>query len=121
MKEYKFSFNFLPVSVNSSYRSFKSRVYKSQKLKDFKKKMDDMFDTFENVEKLEGKLSIDIVFEMKGSRKRDIDNMMKSLLDSLEGKVFENDNQIYEMNVKKFENCNEDKTIISIRQMIFEN
>ena len=120
MKEYKFSFNFLPVSVNASYRSFKNRVYKSQTLKDFEKKMNDMFATFENVELLEGKLSIDVVFEMKGSRKRDIDNMMKSLLDSLEGKVFENDNQIYEMNVRKIDNCNEDKTIISIKQ-IFEN
>ena len=120
MKEYKFSIDFLPVSVNSSYRAFKSRVYKSQRLKDFQKKMDEMFDTFENVEILQGKLSIDVTFEMKGIRKRDIDNMMKSLLDSLEGKVFENDNQIYEMNVKKFDNCNQDKTIISIQQ-IFEN
>ena len=120
MKEYKFSFNFLPTSVNSSYRSFKSRVFKSQRLKDFQKKIDEMFDTFENVEKLEGKLSIDVTFEMKGFRKRDIDNMMKSLLDSLEGRIFENDNQIFEMNVKKFDNCNQDKTIISIKQ-IFEN
>ena len=120
MKEYKFSFDFLPVSVNASYRSFKNRVYKSQRLKDFQKKMYDMFNSFKNVEKLEGKLSIDIVFEMKGSRKRDIDNMMKSLLDSLEGRIFENDNQIYEMNIKKFENCKADQTIISIKQ-IFEN
>ena len=120
MKEYKFSFDFLPVSVNASYRAFKNRVYKSQRLKDFQKKMDEMFDSFENLGKLEGKLSIDVTFEMKGIRKRDIDNMMKSLLDSLEGKVFENDSEIYEMNVKKFDNCNQDKTIISIKQ-IFEN
>ena len=120
MKEYKFSFDFLPVSVNSSYRAFKNRVYKSQRLKDFQKKMDEMLDTFENVEKLEGKLSIDVTFEMKGIRKRDIDNMMKSLLDSLEGKVFENDNQIFEMNVRKIDNCKEDRTIISVKQ-IFEN
>ena len=120
MKEYKFSIDFLPVSVNASYRSFKNRVYKSQRLRDFEKKMEDIFDSFENVEILQGKLSIDVTFEMKGSRKRDLDNMMKSLLDSLEGKVFENDSEIYEMNVRKIANCKEDKTIISIKQ-IFEN
>lgn len=108
---------FLPVSVNQSYRSYKNRVYKSKTLRDFEKKVDDLFKTFENVELLKGNVSIDISFELKSSRKRDLDNLLKSLFDSLEGRVFENDNQIFEINCRKLHGCSGDKTIINI----FEN
>lgn len=105
---------FLPISVNQSYRSSKNRVYKSGKLRDFEKKMNDLFETFENVEFLSGNLKVDIVFELKSCRKRDLDNMLKSLFDSLEGRIFENDNQIFEIKCRKIHGCLEDKTIINI-------
>ena len=105
---------FLPVSVNQSYRSCKNRVYKSKTLIDFEKKVDDLFETFENVEFLKGNLKVDIVFELKSFRKRDLDNMLKSLFDSLEGRVFVNDNQIFEIKCRKIHNCVEDSTIINI-------
>jgi Holliday junction resolvase RusA-like endonuclease len=105
---------FLPISVNQSYRSSKNRVYKSGKLRDFEKKMNDLFETFENIEFLKGDLAIDITFELKSCRKRDLDNMLKSLFDSFEGRVFENDNQIFEINCRKIHGCSEDKTIVNI-------
>ena len=105
---------FLPISVNQSYRSSKNRVYKSGKLRDFEKKMNDLFETFENIEFLKGDLAIDITFELKSCRKRDLDNMLKSLFDSLEGRIFENDNQIFEIKCRKIHGCSEDKTIINI-------
>lgn len=108
---------FLPVSVNQSYRSCKNKVYKTKTLVDFEKRVDDLFKTFENVEFLKGNLSIDITFELKSFRKRDLDNLLKSLFDSLEGRIFENDNQIFEIKCRKNHGCSEDKTIINI----FEN
>ena len=66
---------FLPISVNQSYHSSKNRVYKSGKLRDFEKKMNDLFETFENIEFLKGDIAIDITFELKSCRKRDLDNM----------------------------------------------
>ena len=105
---------FLPISVNQSYRSSKNRVYKSGKLRDFEKKMNDLFETFENIEFLKGNIAIDITFELKSFRKRDLDNMLKSLFDSLEDRIFENDNQIFEIKCRKIHGCSEDKTIINI-------
>ena len=105
---------FLPVSVNQSYRSCKNRVYKTKQLCDFEKKVDDLFKNFENVEFLKGDLSVDIVFELKSCRKRDLDNMLKSLFDSLEGRIFENDSQIFEIKCRKIHNCTQDNTIINI-------
>ena len=107
-------FPFLPVSVNQSYRSCKNRVYKSKTLVDFEKKVDNFFKTFGNVEFLSGNLKVDIVFELKSCRKRDLDNLLKSLFDNLEGRIFENDNQIYEIQCKKLHNCTQDCTIINI-------
>ena len=105
---------FLPISVNQSYRSSKNRVYKSGKLREFEKKVNDLFETFENVKMLKGNLAIDITFELKYFRKRDLDNMLKSLFDNLEGRVFENDNQIFEIKCRKIHGCSEDNTIINI-------
>ena len=108
---------FLPVSVNQSYRTSKNRVYKSKALCDFEKRVDDLFKSFENVEFLKGNLSVDIVFELKSFRKRDLDNMLKSLFDSLQGRIFENDNQIFEIRCRKIHGCVEDNTIINIFEM----
>jgi Holliday junction resolvase RusA-like endonuclease len=108
---------FLPVSVNQSYRTSKNRVYKSKALCDFEKRVDDLFKNFENVEFLKGNLSVDIVFELKSFRKRDLDNMLKSLFDSLQGRIFENDNQIFEIRCRKIHGCVEDNTIINIFEM----
>ena len=105
---------FLPISVNRSYRASNNRVYKSKTLCDFEKKVDALFETFEHVVLLKGNLSADITFELKSCRKRDLDNMLKSLFDNLEGRVFENDNQIFEIKCRKIHGCSEDKTIINI-------
>jgi hypothetical protein len=83
----------------------------------FEEKMDDFFETFETTDFLSGKLKVDIVFELKSIRNRDLDNMLKSLFDSLEGRIFENDNQIFEINCKKIHYCTQDSTIINIFEM----
>ena len=105
---------FLPISVNRSYRTSNNRVYKTKTLCDFEKKVVDLFETFEHVKLLKGNLTADITFELKSCRKRDLDNMLKSLLDNLESRVFENDNQIFEINCRKIHGCSEEKTIINI-------
>jgi Holliday junction resolvase RusA-like endonuclease len=107
-------FPFLPISVNRCYRTSNNRVYKSKELCDFQKKVDDIFENLEHVETLKGNLAADITFELKSCRKRDLDNMLKSLLDNLESRIFENDNQIFEIKCKKIHGCLADKTIVNI-------
>ena len=117
MSIYTFEFDFLPTSVNASYRSFGNKVYKSKILKYFQKQVEAFFENNQSFEKLQGNLSIDITFEIKVIRKRDIDNMLKSLLDVLEGHLFENDNQIFEIRCRKFMNCNSNKTRIILSEL----
>ena len=53
-------------------------------------------------EPVEGKLSVEIVIKLPNRRRRDIDNMLKSLWDILErAKVIKDDNQIYEIRTQK--------------------
>ena len=46
---------------------------------------------------------------MKGKRRSDIDNMCKSLIDSLQDICWKNDNLICELNLRRFINQNENK------------
>ena len=69
-------------------------------------------------EPLEGKLSMEVILVLPNHRKRDIDNMLKSLWDVLEkAKVIKNDNQIYEMRTLKRIEKGVQKTIIYISPM----
>jgi Holliday junction resolvase len=69
-------------------------------------------------EPLEGKLSMEVILVLPNYRKRDIDNMLKSLWDVLEkAKVIKNDNQIYEIRTLKRIEKGAQKTLIYISPM----
>jgi len=110
----KIELPFIPLSVNACWRASRSgHVYKSKRYREFLKEMDTFFETIEYV-KLEGELILVVDFECRTKRRRDLDNLLKSLIDSLEGKLFENDYQIVEIHCKKIIGCKEDKTILSL-------
>jgi len=67
---------------------------------------------------LDGPLSMEVILVLPNRRKRDIDNMLKSLWDVLEkAKVIKNDNQIYEIRTIKQIEKNVQKTIIYIKRL----
>jgi Holliday junction resolvase RusA-like endonuclease len=104
----------IPISVNACWRASKGgHVYKSKRYREFLKEIDTIFETIEYV-KLEGDLILNVEFFCKSKRKRDLDNLLKSLIDSLEGKLFENDSQIVEIHCTKIIGSKEDKTILSL-------
>lgn len=104
----------IPISVNACWRASKGgHVYKSKRYREFLKDMDKFLETVE-YDILEGDLILNVEFECRTKRKRDLDNLLKSLIDSLEGKLFENDSQIVEIHCKKFLGCDSDKTILSL-------
>ncbi|WP_448587254.1 RusA family crossover junction endodeoxyribonuclease [Thermocrinis sp.] len=71
---------------------------------------------------LEGPLSVEIILVLPNRRKRDIDNMLKSLWDVLErAKVIKNDNQIYEVKSVKVIEKSVQKTIVYISGMDLRN
>ena len=95
--------NCCPPSVNHSYRAYRGRVVLSKRAREFKEIVAENLP--EEFVKITGKVKLDITFSFKDRRKRDIDNYLKVLLDSLKGLAFEDDDQIYELTVKKHIGC----------------
>lgn len=71
----------------------------------------------DDIEMMEGRLKLTIEFSLPNRRNIDIDNLLKSLLDSLEGIVFENDSEVYEMRVTKLSNTGCSKTCVKVEQL----
>ena len=54
-----------------------------------------------NRELLDGILSIKMRFQMGDRRIRDLDNLSKAVLDAMQGIVYENDNKVHTLHLKK--------------------
>lgn len=105
--------NIAACSVNKYYRNVGNRVCISADGRLFKKKIDLLLN---NYEKTIGKIKLTLYFYFRDNRKRDADNYLKVLIDCLKNKLFEDDDQIYILEVKKFIGCI-DKIFIDIRNL----
>jgi Holliday junction resolvase RusA-like endonuclease len=93
-------FDILPPSVNQLYRkNSHGFIYVTPKIVEFKKFVKNELSKL-NLKPSIKKIRLDIVFDIKGKRNRDIDNMLKVLLDSFNKLVFEDDSQVFELHVK---------------------
>ena len=54
----------------------------------------------------------------KDRRKRDCDNYTKSVIDSIKNILFEDDDMIYELIVRKQIGCEEDRTTLKVTSII---
>ena len=93
--------NGLPPSVNQLYRKNASgAIYTTPKVIEFKKMVKIELSKFK-MKSSNKPIKMIIVFSIKDKRRRDIDNMLKVLLDSMNKIVFEDDSQVIELHVKK--------------------
>lgn len=116
MSKIEFELQLLPPSVNACFRTTKrGGIYRSKKYREFLLTIDQFFETVK-YEMLEGDIILNVEFECKSKRKRDLDNLLKALIDSLEGRLFENDSQIVEIHAKKIIGCGGDKTFIHLHR-----
>lgn len=111
----------VPISVNIMYKTYRGRIILSKRGRDYKKDMvicinDELLKQNVN-EIIKGSLKVDIDIYFKDKRKRDIDNYGKSLIDCMKNVLFEDDDMIYELNMKKHIGCGFDKTIITITKL----
>lgn len=110
-------FDSLPPSINACYRTGRGRMYKSKRLTQYESDIKDYLDDVK-YEKLTGNIKLTVQFNCKSKRKRDLDNMLKPLIDSLEtNNLFDNDNQIFEINCSKQIGCESDSTIIHLSEI----
>lgn len=101
----------LPPSTNSIYSITRNgRLYLSKRHREFKKEVTE-FLSKENVEITHKKLKVAISFT--GCRTNsDIDNMLKALLDSMNGIIYKDDKQIYQLIVTKSNEGDKETSVI---------
>jgi Holliday junction resolvase RusA-like endonuclease len=110
-------FPFISPSVNCCYRQYGRKIIKSVKLRAFEQQCLQFFDQLEEVdpiEMIEGPIKVLVHFYILGNRSIDLDNLLKSLLDNLEGVVFENDSQIVEIVAYKHQRSDANKMTVEI-------
>jgi crossover junction endodeoxyribonuclease RusA len=101
-------------SVNKYYRSWQGRVLISKDGREFKKEVDLLLN---NYEKILGKIKLTLILHFKDKRKRDLDNYNKVLIDCLKNKLFEDDDQIYQLYMEKYIGCGFNKISIIIESI----
>ena len=86
-----------PPTVNTYWRKFNNRMVISAKGRQYRK---DVMQQLDGCETLHGRLSVTIIATMPDRRKRDLDNILKSLLDAMDhAGLFDDDEQIDELHV----------------------
>lgn len=88
------TFTMLPISTNCLFRSYRGRVCKSKKYREWQVEITKQLNNQYHGEVLECPLEMEVVFTKSSKRKYDVDNCFKSLLDTLEGVCYKNDSQI---------------------------
>lgn len=96
------------ITYNKYYRVWRGRMVISPEGREFKGKVVKDLYPFP---KMEGHIKLDITFNFKDRHIRDLDNLTKALLDSLKGKIFDDDSEIYELATRKVI-CGEESIII---------
>lgn len=91
----------LPPSANRYWRNFRGRTVVSAEAKAYKDFVG-VFCRMNEIEPIDGNVVIEL--DIYRERKRgDLDNRIKVCLDSLQGRVFEDDSQIVEIHARRFD------------------
>jgi len=111
----------IPPSVNSYWRTSCRgkfpRVYISSKGKKFKEALG-LIAKSKIKSPLKADIRLKIEYHITGKVGKDIDNILKAILDSLNGIVYEDDKQITELSVKKIRQSKANKIIIKAEECI---
>ena len=101
-------------SVNKYYRSWQGRVLISKDGRIFKNEVEMLLN---NYEKILGKVKLTLILYFKDKRKRDLDNYNKVLIDCLKNRLFEDDDQIYQLYMEKHIGCGYNKICIIVESL----
>lgn len=103
-----------PIPVNQKFFIVKGRNILSKKYRDTKYALALETRSQAKFEPYRGNLAMNVMMYFGDNRKRDIDAYLKILLDSMEGIVYENDNQIVELHCFKEVDIKNPRTVIQI-------
>jgi Holliday junction resolvase RusA-like endonuclease len=113
----EFEAKLIPPSMNAYWRSVcrngRPIVYLSKKGSEFKKAL-----SFIAKSKIKEPFATSVVVSIEyfttGAVGKDIDNILKPILDAMNGVVYVDDKQIEELRVLKFTKCKENKLVIKV-------
>lgn len=92
----------VPPSINHYYRSVRGRVIISKRGRVYRETVCALVAEKGFAKTLEGKVAIKIDFFPPDRRRRDADNVLKALLDSLQAaQLFYDDSQIHDLSIRK--------------------
>ena len=105
-----------PPSVNTYYRRGQHATYLSKAGRDYKETVADIV-AEEQIQTISGRLYVSIALSSKTKREYDIDNRIKAVLDALQDAgVFDDDEQIDEINVVRREPGGDYAKVLVIRK-----
>lgn len=87
-------------SINKTYLRANNKVIKLKEVREFQKNLKEFIFYSYRKPILTNYLQIELKFYVKNIN-RDLDNMIKSTLDSLQGLIFKNDSQVYKLVAEK--------------------
>jgi len=114
----------MPPSANTYWRFVSGRVLKSKKARQYIRTIGELWIVHKAQTKSKAfsgdeRLKAEIQVFPPDRRKRDLDNLLKVLLDSLEAAgLFKNDEQIDEIRIRRMQICTGGKMIVSLRELI---
>lgn len=105
-----------PDSVNTHWRRSSRGTYLSKRGREFRDNVQKYMYTVK-FNKYTGKIRVWLELSFKDKRQRDIDNYCKSILDSLNGVLWIDDDQIYELHITKSIGTGEDYFKIGVEEI----
>jgi Holliday junction resolvase RusA-like endonuclease len=103
-----------PLPANQRQGLLHGRLISSKKWRDTKLALQQEIAVQGRFEPLRGSVVMNVMMYFGDNRKRDIDSYLKILLDSMEGIIYENDNQVVEMHCFKEIDVKNPRTVIQI-------
>jgi len=114
MREFKLPY---PPSINHYWRRVGSRTLISREGRRFRRDVMAILAAM-SVKPLTGPLVVEVDVFPPDKRRRDIDNIVKSLLDALEhGGAYDDDSQIEKLTIQKRETVTGGRTLVKIREL----
>lgn len=96
--EHNLWFNVLPPSANTYYRNFRGHMVLSPKGREFKQ---EMAKRCAGLQQIRGPVSVSLVLKFADSRRRDLDNYFKAMLDAFKNILFEDDSLVMSIRAVK--------------------
>jgi len=101
------------LTQNSYYRTYRGSIVISERGRTYKEEVRKNLP----IDKINGKVRMELLFGFRDKRKRDLDNLNKPLIDAMKNIVIEDDDQIWELIMKKEIGIGRDYITIKIEPM----